>query len=426
MEFLSSYPQWLVYAALGVAVFWFIQLLLWLIVWARPACHSSRERKGKVAFSEARPPVSVVVYAHNQADALLRNLPEFFGQQYPNFEVIVVDDASTDETPEVLKMMEQRNDHIIHTHLDDGMRTISRRKLALTLGVKAAHGDIILMTQAQCAPSGDNWISSMVRNFTEGIGFVLGPVAYENRAGFMSRFYSYDLLQRLVTLLSLTLAVRPYAGWGTNLAFRKELFFANHNGGLASHLNIHPGEDDLFVANVCTARNVAAECTSDALMIDQQSPLSYGWRRDRRNRAFTSQWYHKWPMFIRSLDVLTRYLTVLGAIAAIVLCLVFTDWSAPLSYDRFILPAALLLMLVLRAVWVIAVNLRNARAFRLHRYWLSPLVYELITPLIDLHYKLRVRRQRKTFYVGYIKLPSGKRLFHFNRADFDRPRPSSF
>lgn len=426
MEFLSSYPQWLVYTAIGVVIIWFIQLLLWLIVWARPVYRGYRERKGTAVFAVSQPPVSVVLYAHNQSDALLRNLPEFFNQQYPNFEVIVVDDASTDETPEVLKMMEQRYDHLIHTHQDEEMRTISRRKLALTLGVKAAHGDIILMTQAQCAPSSDKWISSMVRNFTEGIDFVLGPVAYENRSGFMSRFYSYDLLQRLITLFGLTLAVRPYAGWGTNLAFRKEMFFANHNEGFASHLNIYPGEDDLFVANVCSRHNVMAECSSSAMMIDQQSPLSYGWRRDRRNRAFTSQRYHKLPMFVRSLDVLTRYLMVFGAVAVIVLSLIFTDWNAPFSLDNFILPTVLLLMLVLRAIWVIAVFLQNARTFHLHRYWLSPLVFEFITPLIDLHYLMQVRHQRKTFYVGYIKLPSKSKFFRFNRADFDRPRPSAF
>ncbi len=424
MEFLSSYPLWLVYSVAGVVIFWFIQLLLWLIVWAAPARRGKREKRGKVAFARSAPSVSVVIYAHNQADALLRNLPEFFAQQYPDFEVIVVDDASSDETPDVLKMMEQRNDHFIHTHLDDEMRTLSRRKLAFMLGVKAAHGEIVIATQAQCTPSSEEWIASVVRNFNEGIDFVLAPVAYENRAGFLSRFYSYDLFQRMITLFGLTLAVRPYAGWGTNLAFRKEVFFANHNQGFANHLNIHPGEDDLFVADVSTRSNVTVECSSQALIIDQQSPLSYGWSRERKNRAFTSHWYHRWPMSVRLLDILSRYLFVLGAWALLVFTLLRVDWTSPsLSYVQFILPAVLLLLLLLRATWVISVNLLNARIFRLRRFWLSPLFWELITPVVDFVFKMRAHDSRKTFYVGYIKLPSSSR-FRFKRSDFDRPRSS--
>lgn len=415
--------MWLVYTALGVAVFWILQLLVWLLVWLQPAIRGKRESRKRVEFTASQPSVSVLVYSHNQADALLRNLPELFAQQYPDFEVIVVDDASSDETPDVLKMMEQRNDHFIHTHMDDEMRTLSRRKLALTLGVKAAHGDIILMTQAQCAPSGERWIESVVRNFTPGINFVLAPVAYENRSGFLSRFFSYDLLQRMLTLFGLTLGVRPYAGWGINLAFRKEVFFTNHNQGLSGHLNIYPGEDDLFVANLCTRSNVTVECSAEAMIIDQQSPLSYGWKRERKNRAFTSRWYHKWPMFVRSVDILSRYLTVLGGIAVIVSCLLLTDWNdSHLSYKDFILPAGMLLLLILRGVWVTVINLLNARTFRMRRFWLAPLFWELITPLVDISFKIRVHRERKTFYVGYIKLPSSSRFFRFNRSDFDRPR----
>lgn len=333
------------------------------------------------------------MYAHNQGEALMRNLPSLLDNDYPNFEVIVVDDMSRDETQDVLTIMEQRSDNLIHTKVTDKVRTMSHRKLALLLGVKAAHNDIIITTTAQCAPAGKEWISSMVRNFTSWTDFVLGPVVFEGRTGLVARFCQYDLFQRMVQLFGLTLAIRPFAGWGNNMAFRKHLLFDNNNKAFHSHLNIHPGEDDLFVAAMARKGGVAVECTPESLIINQDSPLKKAWGRDRLNRAFTGKRYAFGPMFVKGLDTLTRYLCVLPGLALVVLSAISLDW---------VMLAVALVLLIGRMALNVSLAYMTSKELGIHRYLLSPIFYDLYTPLVDLWFWLRASVRTRMFYVGRV------------------------
>ena len=334
-----------------------------------------------------------MVYAHNQGEALMRNLPSLLDNDYPDFEVIVVDDMSRDETQDVLTIMEQRSDNLIHTKVTDKVRTMSHRKLALLLGVKAAHNDIIITTTAQCAPAGKEWISSMVRNFTSWTDFVLGPVVFEGRTGLVARFCQYDLFQRMVQLFGLTLAIRPFAGWGNNMAFRKHLLFDNNNKAFHSHLNIHPGEDDLFVAAMARKGGVAVECTPESLIINQDSPLKKAWSRDRLNRAFTGKRYAFGPMFVKGLDSLTRYLCVLPGLALVVLSAISLDW---------VMLAVALVLLIGRMALNVSLAYLTSKELGIHRYLLSPIFYDLYTPLVDLWFWLRASIRTRMFYVGRV------------------------
>lgn len=389
-----NYPLFIIILAAVFCVSWLIQVILQLSVnrLVLSRCKSEK-RHEDVTFTEEKPGVSVVVYAHNQGEALMRNLPSLLDNDYPNFEVIVVDDMSLDDTQDVLTIMEQRSDNLIHTKVTDKVRTMSHRKLALLLGVKAAHNDIILTTTAQCAPAGKDWISSMVRNFTNWTDFVLGPVVFEGRTGLVARFCQYDLFQRMVQLFGLTLAIRPFAGWGNNMAFRKHLLFDNNNKAFHSHLNIHPGEDDLFVAEMARKGGVAVECTPESLIINQDSPLKKAWSRDRLNRAFTGKRYAFGPMFVKGLDTLTRYLCVLPGLVLVVLSAISFDW---------VMLAVALVLLIGRMVLNVSFAYMTSKELGIHRYLLSPIFYDLYTPLVDLWFWLRASIRTRMFYVGRV------------------------
>lgn len=146
---------------------WLIQLVLLLTIQRPVLARCKRKNREGDLTDDAKPGVSVIVYSQNQGEALLRNLPTLLDNDYPNFEVIVVDDCSCDDTQNVLTIMEQRNENIFHTNLTDRIKNMSHRKLALLLGVKAAHNDIILTTKAQCVPASKSWINKMVRNFRQ-------------------------------------------------------------------------------------------------------------------------------------------------------------------------------------------------------------------------------------------------------------------
>ena len=130
------------------AVAWLIQIILHLVVWQGALRQAGRQAKTPLLSQGEQPGVSVLVYSHNQAEALARNLPVLLNQNYPKYEVIVLDDNSRDNTQDVLTMMDQRSDILMHTKIDEKTRAMSHRKLAVLLGTKSAHYDLILMTHA--------------------------------------------------------------------------------------------------------------------------------------------------------------------------------------------------------------------------------------------------------------------------------------
>lgn len=386
-------PLWLQVLCIGFAAVWIVQLTLMLTIRVRPLWRIRKERLHKVPMTEVLPPISVVVYTHNQAEDLQRNLPLLLGSRYPDFEVIVVDDGSTDETEDVLTRMDQSSVHFFHTTIAERIQTVSRRKLAMLLGVKAAHNEIVLMTQAQCTPASPDWLTAMGRLFVPSVDAVVGPVVYESRTGFMNRFYQWDFFERMLTMFGLTLAVKTYGGWSYNMAFRKSVFFEDKNRALQCHLGVHPGEDDLFLNAITKKRNVTVTCNSDAVVVNQQTPIDYNWKRERLNRAFTHHRYFTLPRALKHLEVIGRYLCTLSGLAVVVATGVFQSWW-------LMGIAAFLFISLVVGHWLIPFYF--AKKLCIHRYHFSPLLYALWTPLVDLWFAFRVMIKSGQFYVGRI------------------------
>lgn len=365
---------------------WVLQLIFSLSIYLRTWLRGRAQAKGRVAHTDDGPGVSVVIYSHNQAESLLHNLPALLDSDYPDYEVIVVDDASTDDTRDVLTMMEQQSDRFYHTRISDDVRTLSRRKLAILLGIKAARHEIILATQAQCVPASRRWIGMMARNFTPSTDLVLGPVCYEYRIGFMSRFYAFDLFHRMLWLFGVTLSVFPYSGCGMNLAFRKKLFF--EHGGFNKYLSIHPGEDDLFVADMSSRGNTKVECSAEAVVISQERPLHYAWSQLRLSRAFTSRYYAFLPRLMKGIDILSRYLLFFAGLA-----LLFCLWGhwIPLSI--------VFSLCALHCVVRMSIYHVTAKQLRMHRFLFS-FFFELLLPFVDLYFLIKALSRRRSFEVG--------------------------
>ncbi len=404
---LSSYPDWVIALGIVFVVAWLIQLTLQLTVWMRMMLQARRQaHHDPAAASSFRPGVSVLVYSHNQADALARNLPILLSQDYPDYEVIVLDDSSVDETQDVLTMMDQRSDcRLIHTRIDGRTRAMSHRKLGVLLGAKASHHDILLMTHAECMPASADWISRMVEHFASPhVEVVLGPVVYERRASLLSRFCQFDLFQRLLFLIGTTLAVRPYAGWGQNLAFRKSTFYANRSQGFQRHLKMQPGEDDLFVAGVARADNVAVECRPESMMSDQSSPLFLAWSMDRLNRGFTSRMYAWPPVMVHVVDGVTRWLTVVPGLSVVAYTLYNIITKQGSMNLHLTLLSVCLVLLLIRLGLMLYTHIASARALRQRPQWLWPILLDLYIPLVDVWFRCKALLHRKRFAVGRIGL----------------------
>lgn len=272
-----------------------LQLLFLLIVYLRPYRKSRKLAKEMDAEPKEQPPVSIIVYAKNESENLKSNLPYLLNQEYPDFEVIVINDGSTDESENVLKRLEAEHKNLYHTYIPEEAKYLSRRKLALTVGIKAAKHDVLLFTEPDCRPLSTNWISKMAANFKERTDIVLGFSSYGSHKGFWHKLIAYDNLKTGLQYLSAAMAGSPFAGNGRNLAYRKEEFFKNK--GYYKSLILHAGDDDLFVNQIAKKRNTRVEISADSITRMGRIDRFSVWKEMKVSRAATRRYYKGWALF---------------------------------------------------------------------------------------------------------------------------------
>lgn len=221
-------------------------------------------RKGKCSFTEEKPPVSVIVCARDEGENLEKFLPLVLEQDYPEYEVIVVNDGSWDNSEEILDRYKRLYHNLYHTNIPNTTRVISRKKFALTVGIKAAKHEILLFTDAGCRPLSRKWIEGMARNFSEGTEFVLGYGRYAPlRNSLMDRITSRCVLLQSMRFLGYAYSGKPYTGTGINMAYRKSTFFSHK--GFAGHLHVEAGADSLMVNEAGNAGNTKIETSPETV-----------------------------------------------------------------------------------------------------------------------------------------------------------------
>src|SRR5690554_3258730 len=243
--------EWTLYGSL--LFFFLIQLFFYLRVYKRPYRYERKRDKPEIPDDQL-PGISVIITSKNDAEALEKNLPYIMEQDYPNFEVIVVNSGSTDETDMVLKAAEQKYPGLYHTYVPAGADGVNEKKLALTLGIKAAKHEVLLFTEAYCKPCSSQWIREFGKEFSKGKEVVLGysRIRFDRKTA-MWRFIRYDNLVHHLKFLSMAIAGKPFMGIGRNMAYKKNLFFEQK--GFSPILNIDGGEDDLFINRVARKKN---------------------------------------------------------------------------------------------------------------------------------------------------------------------------
>lgn len=273
----------------GVATLLFIiQAVYYMVAYARPLRTARRLQPDRPLRDY--PPVSIIVYAKNESENLRKHLPDLLTQDYPEYEVIVINDGSTDESDEVLKTLSNRYKHLYHTYIPEDAKYLSRKKLSLTLGIKAAKYDLLLFTEANCRPLTPLWIQAMTEAYRgEKTEIVLGFCAYRYYKGFFHKLVAYDNLFTGLQSLASALTHHPYTGNGRNLSYRKYLFFEHK--GYSHSLYLHAGDDDLFINEAATTGNTEAAYTPDSLT--EMAPIEYFsiWKEMKVSRAATQKYY---------------------------------------------------------------------------------------------------------------------------------------
>jgi len=282
-EFIALRDFW-DYLVIAFLLALLVQLFFYLIVFLRLAFYKDRYDENK-----EQSPVSVIICARNERENLLEFLPLYLKQDYPTFEVIVVNDNSTDDTTDVLKAFALQHDNLKIVNVPDTDRFFGSKKFALTLGIKAAKYKSILLTDADCKPTSDQWIRLM-SNYSGRKKIVLGFGAYEKRKGLLNRLIRFETFYTGVQYLSFSLAKSSYMGVGRNLAYQSELFFKNK--GFARHQHILSGDDDLFINEVANKYNTQIVVDKAAHTISKPKTTYREWIRQKK-RHFLSGTHYK-------------------------------------------------------------------------------------------------------------------------------------
>ena len=219
-----------------------IQLVFILGIFTQLLSHFDFERDTE---QNKKPGVSIVVAAWNELENLKELLPLLEAQEYPNFEIVVADDRSQDGTYDYLLFNEGGFKKMSFVRIESLPSHFTAKKFAVTMGIKKATKEIILLTDADCRPISTHWIDSMVTQMTQGKDVVLGFSPYEFEDSRLNSLIRYETFQTAIQYFSFALAKMPYMGIGRNLMYRRELFWVTN--GFAKHHGLLGGDDDLFV-----------------------------------------------------------------------------------------------------------------------------------------------------------------------------------
>lgn len=218
--------------------------------------------------------VSIVIAAKNEAKNLPQLISHLMNQSHPNYEVIIVNDRSTDNSFQILEaeVLKHQNFHVLNiTELPPKW---TGKKFALKKGIEAAKHDVILLTDADCIPKSDNWISLMTEQYDDKTQIILGFSPYQQMKGLLNQFIQFETLWTGIQYLSFALAGKPYMGVGRNLSYQKSIF---NKDAFSKNSHIVGGDDDLLINNKANSENtkIVIDPNSHTLSIPKVTWAAY-------------------------------------------------------------------------------------------------------------------------------------------------------
>lgn len=264
-----------------------IAILLWyyLYYFSRIAFCKNPDVPGNQPSTINQPPASIIICARNEDHNLPEFLPLILAQDYPAYEVVVVDDCSTDNTPDVLREFEKKYKHLRVITVKEDVKHHHGKKFAVMVGIKGAKNEHLLFTDGDCKPVDDQWLKMMMRNFASQTEIVLGYSKYEKLPGFLNKLIRFDTFHIALQYLSFAKAGSPYMGVGRNLAYKKSLFFKHK--GFATHYHIESGDDDLFINQSATETNTRVEISPQSFTVSRVKRDWLGWVEQKRRHLST-------------------------------------------------------------------------------------------------------------------------------------------
>lgn len=278
-----------------------IQLLYYLFGFSQFAFAKQHNIKSST------PSVSVIICAKNESENLKLFLPKIIHQNYSDFEIVLINDASYDNTLEVMESFQKQHQNIRIVNVESNEHFWGNKKYALTLGIKASTHEHLLFCDADCAPKSKQWIARMSAHFSKNNSFVLGYGAYKKTThSLLNALVRFETLVTAIQYFSYAKAGNPYMGVGRNLAYTKTDFF-NHNG-FVSHMKVRSGDDDLFVNEAASKLNTSIEFSKESHTESVAPVTFFEWFQQKRRHISTAKYYTLKDQLLLGLFYITQLL----------------------------------------------------------------------------------------------------------------------
>lgn len=354
-----------------------IQLFYYLLYYLAP---SVVDQPGK---SNTKEGVSVIICARNEEVNLKSFLPSILEQDYPDFEVIVVNDCSEDDSYVVLGEYMKKYPNLKISNINKDPQFTHNKKFAQFIGIKAAKNELLLFTDADCRAESPKWLDDMVSHFDSNTDFVLGYGGYLAKKGLLNKYIRYDSMFIAMQYIGMAIRGIPYMGVGRNLAYRRSLFFSSK--GFSTHYHLVSGDDDLFVNAYSSRKNTACEIRKEAHTRSVPAESMEQLFRQKKRHLSTAIHYKFRDKFLLITEPVSR---VLFYILLIVLLAFLYLW-----------PFVLGVFGIRLAVQIIVFS-KSQKRFNEPR--LSPynLIFDIISPCINF-----------VFYISNFRQNSGKNLW---------------
>lgn len=268
---------------------------------------------GRFAFlkqinkSSKKLPVSVIICAKNEAENLKNLLPSIISQEYPDFEIVLINDASNDDTLNVMETFKSKHNNIKIVNVKNNEAFWGNKKYALTLGIKTSKNDYLLFTDADCKPVSKQWITEMSGHFSNKKSIVLGYGKYaKSKNSFLNKLIRFETVMTAIQYFTFAKSGMPYMGVGRNLAYTKDTFFKAN--GFINHIKVRSGDDDLFVNQVATKDNTAICISENSFTKSLPKTTFSDWIKQKRRHITTAKHYKQKHKVLLALLYIIQFL----------------------------------------------------------------------------------------------------------------------
>jgi glycosyltransferase involved in cell wall biosynthesis len=294
--------HWQLILLILTAVSAFIQIFYNLFFFSRLAFYKVKQKTTSQTHA-----VSVIICARDEAANLVKNLPGVLVQDYKTtHEVIVVNDNSYDESKYILEEFKKTFKQLQIVELTQEAKMIPGKKFPLSIGIKSAKHEIVLLTDADCVPASEHWIESMQSTYDEDTEIVLGYGAYHKKKGLLNKLIRWETFHTALQYLSYSLAGQTYMGVGRNLSYKKIVFFRSK--GFSAHNNIPGGDDDLFINNAATKKNTKINIDKDSFTLSNPASTWQQWVTQKKRHYTTSKFYKPLHKFLLALYAFSQFI----------------------------------------------------------------------------------------------------------------------